>query len=277
MSCDIYYISENAGLALARRYGTSLRSHWEFNYTGDAAKYSGYKLQLSEMVTTYGEINQSISERYANSFEQSNGSSVEQQYNFVMRNTYADTFSWSVNEELKVGTEVKGKAGIPFLAEGEVTSSVELTLSSNQTKTKTHTEEFETQVSIKVPSHTTIYGDIFIEVGSGYIPFTSKGQISGCCAYWFHDKIALNNDGDKHWLWFIPISTVLQINLDNNCYITGFGWNSDGSCYGEAKGVLNFSLGYKAISKIHEKPYQDLKSKYKVNISSTPKIFYYGD
>lgn len=73
-------------------------------------------------------------------------------------------------------------------------------------------------------------------------------------AIWFNDKVALNNNGDYHWLWFIPIQSVFNDCIRNNIIDTrGYIVQGNG-VIAQASGSFHSSMGLNMRTIAHEEP-----------------------
>ena len=89
--------------------------------------------------------------------------------------TVSETSGWSDSLAVKVGVSTSFKTGIPFVAEGKVTVSVDVTntYTWNGSTTKTKTWGFNTPVS--VPPHTSIVALVSATVSTIAVPYTLTG------------------------------------------------------------------------------------------------------
>jgi len=87
----------------------------------------------------------------------------------------SETSGWSDSLAVKVGVSTSFKTGIPFVAEGKVTVSVDVTntYTWNGSVTKTKTWGFNTPVS--VPPHTSIVGLVAATLSTIAVPYTLTG------------------------------------------------------------------------------------------------------
>jgi Clostridium epsilon toxin ETX/Bacillus mosquitocidal toxin MTX2 len=90
----------------------------------------------------------------------------------------AETSGWSDSLAVKVGVSTSFKAGVPFIADGKVTVSLEVTntYTWNGSTTQTKTWGFSTPVS--VPPHTVIVCLVSATISTIAVPYTEKGTIT---------------------------------------------------------------------------------------------------
>jgi len=89
--------------------------------------------------------------------------------------TVSETSGWSDSLAVKVGVSTSFKTGVPFIAEGKVQVSVEVTntYTWNGSTTKSKTWGFNTPVN--VPPHTVIVGLVSATLSTIAMPYTLKG------------------------------------------------------------------------------------------------------
>lgn len=111
----------------------------------------------------------------------------------------SSTFTWSAEAGITVGAETTLETGIPFVAEGKVTMSLEVSFAYTWGEEKSLTREFSYQANVSVPSNSSIiasatassyqlsgsYTADFIEnwYHAGAKTKQIKGNINGLSAY----------------------------------------------------------------------------------------------
>ena len=89
----------------------------------------------------------------------------------------SETSGWSDSLAVKVGASTSFKTGVPFIAEGKVTVSIDVTntYTWNGSTTKTKTWGFNTPVS--VPPHITIDAFVSVTLSTIAVPYTLSGTV----------------------------------------------------------------------------------------------------
>jgi hypothetical protein len=105
-----------------------------------------------------------------------NDSQYPQSSTITGSQSVSETSGWSDSLAVKVGVSTSFKTGIPFVAEGKVQVSVEVTntYTWNGSKTSTKTWGFNTPVS--VPAKTVIIGLVSATLSTIAVPYTMKGS-----------------------------------------------------------------------------------------------------
>ncbi len=93
--------------------------------------------------------------------------------------------------------------------------TVTLSVTSTDSQTKTDTDSWTVQSQIVTAPGQTQSIQIFINTQSTTASFTYSYAFSGYVPIWFEDQIdiactGLGPSGGKHWLWFIPVDTVID-------------------------------------------------------------------
>lgn len=98
-----------------------------------------------------------------NTFE--NKTNQEQTYNTTnFSQAIANTKSTAVQVGFKTSTTIKGKVGIPFIAEGEVSETLEFNVSDTTTNTKTQTNTITAPSQpVKVPANKIYRTEVYFE------------------------------------------------------------------------------------------------------------------
>jgi hypothetical protein len=89
--------------------------------------------------------------------------------------TVSETSGWSDSLAVKVGVSTSFKTGIPFVAEGKVTVSVDVTNTYTWNGSTTRSKTWGFNTPVKVPPHTTIVGLISATLSTIAVPYTLKG------------------------------------------------------------------------------------------------------
>jgi len=87
----------------------------------------------------------------------------------------AETSGWSDSLAVKVGVSTSFKTGIPFVAEGKITVSVEVTNTYTWNGSTTATKTWGFNTPVNVPPHTTIVALVTTTLSTISVPYTLKG------------------------------------------------------------------------------------------------------
>lgn len=85
-----------------------------------------------------------------------NATSETQEASISFTESVSSAFTWSAEAGITVGAETTLKTGIPFVAEGQVTLSLEISFAYTWGEEKTVTREFNYQANVSVPSNSNI-------------------------------------------------------------------------------------------------------------------------
>ena len=186
-------------------------------------------------------------------YDVENGTSQIIQHEVNLQQGIEDSFTWNVTENVKLGVSVKLKAGVPFMG-AETTLSTELSLSSMQGSTITKTSNYGASVKVPIAPQTHSWGQINLSFTDIATSWVGNVKMAGCVAVWFNKKVALNNDGDYHFLWFVPIQSVFNDCIRNNIIDTrGYIVQWDG-VIAQANGKFHSSRGLDMKVIAYEKP-----------------------
>ncbi|MEB8676365.1 ETX/MTX2 family pore-forming toxin [Bacillus cereus] len=169
---------------LSQFYGKSLKNNGE-----------GYSLgkdvmsNFLEVKNSYGQLAMepqviSTTPLWAGQSDLENATDRDQTMNSMeFRKTYSNTTTSSTENGFMMGTEVAGKTGIPFLAEGSVTLRAEYNFNNTQTNETSETVEYVAPAQpIIVPPHTIARVTALLDVKK------IKGKMD------LHSEIGLNKD-----------------------------------------------------------------------------------
>jgi len=109
-------------------------------------------------------------------------------------------FTWSFTEGLKAGTELAFKVGAPFVGEGGVKVTAELSLESTQEKKVSKKDTWEQQVTVKVPAKTSIEATTLLQVGELDTPFAITVVATGWAKITMHSPAVPPVTGDTQWI-----------------------------------------------------------------------------
>ncbi|XP_037047337.1 uncharacterized protein LOC119082082 isoform X2 [Bradysia coprophila] len=99
-------------------------------------------------------------------------------------------FSWGLSQSLKVFSKVTGKAGIPFLAEGEVETGFEIDVAANQNWKNSVEKTFEMSYDVQVPKDTRVTVSAWYDLIKGIsMDYTATARITGSTA-----RVTIFND-----------------------------------------------------------------------------------
>jgi hypothetical protein len=166
-----------------------------------------------------------------------------------------DTFTWSVTEQLKVGVTVKANAGIPLVGGAETSSTVEMTLSSTQGASESKASNYGASTKVPISPHTHGWGEVDLSFTELNTQWVGNVWLQGYVAIWFNNKVAINNNGDYHYLWFIPVQQVFSECIQHNIISTSGYIVQGGGVTAQASGTFHSSMGLSLKTVAHEQPY----------------------
>jgi len=214
----------------AKERGTSIWFVETTKYSNQSAlnAYHQYEMKVALKRTDYGTndgqlVNAIGTEQWFN-----NHTSQTLTQHFTYGEEHTSSFTLSLTEGLKVGTEVSAGIEIPEIFTAGVKITTEVDFSSTQAHTTTDARSWSDTIDIPIAPMSTVHAQAIIKIQKLHVPFTSLCKLTGNVAAWFNDRIDLNNDGDYHNLWFPSISYVLR-DLINHGIISTKGYGFDGS------------------------------------------------
>jgi len=185
-----------------------------------------------------------------------NGGSVPLIGRFSKTKSLTSSFSWSITEGLKIGTENSFKVGVPGIVGGDIKFKAELELKSTQAKTKTTTDTFTVENEIPVAPKKSVKAVFSIIEREVEVPWTADVYIRGAVAIWLNPKFK------NHWLWFYDART-----LQNEDFVLA----GDGLRY-KAKGIFNGVRGFETILTTQECDYQTVQETGECVSRSPPQV-----
>ncbi len=134
-----------------------------------------------------------------------NDSSVAQtvQANVSLKST--SSYTTEITAGIKIGAEVKGKAGVPLLAEGEVKVNTEVSFSYAGKWTTSNEKVFTLSQSVNIPPHVSMAACIEASRAEFIIPFEADIVIKGYFFVEFNKKM---KDGGARWAF--PVGNILK-------------------------------------------------------------------
>lgn len=188
------------------------------------------------------------------------------QHTVSLQQGFTDTFTWSVTEQVKVGVSVTVKAGIPEVGGAEQSSNIEVSLSSTQGASTTRSSNYGSSTTVPISPHTHGWGEVDLAFTNLDTKWVGNVELRGDVAVWFNNKVAYNNNGDYHYLWFIPIETVISECVGNGIIDTrGYALNGGGGVFAQASGTFHSSAGLNIKTISHEEAYPKSRSSEAVN------------
>ncbi|MEU1377814.1 ETX/MTX2 family pore-forming toxin [Streptomyces triculaminicus] len=182
-----------------------------------------------------------------------NGTDVEQQVTYKQSKTTEQDLRISVTESLKIGVTMEVSAEIPAVAKVSETTSIEASLSSTQEFAHRETQNWSVDLPLRIPAKSLVEASLVVGTQKYDIDWTATVTMSGNVAIWFNEKVDLNHDGDKHWLWFVPIEEVFRDCRANGIIdTTGYEVTADGVnafASGTFTGGQGVSLNINAVQK----------------------------
>ncbi|MBH1938738.1 cytotoxin leucocidin [Streptomyces sp. AV19] len=209
-------------------------------------KYSGITYDPSAPSPVPGQVS-SVATNYRN------GTDVEQTVTYKQSRTTEQDLRISVTESLKVGVTVQVSAEVPAVAKVSETTSIEATLSSTQEFSHKETQNWSVDLPLKIPAKSVVEASLVVGTQKYDIDWTATVGLTGSVAIWFEEKVDLNHDGDRHWLWFVPVEEVFRDCRANGIVDTsGYEVTADGVnafASGTFSGGQGVSLSINAVQK----------------------------
>lgn len=211
------------------------------------------------------------------SYDTFNGGSQVIQHVVSLQQGLTDSFTWSTTEQLKVGVTVKANAGIPLIGGAETKTTTEITLSSTQGATTSKTSTYGTSTTVPIAPHSHSWGQVDLSFTELDTQWVGNAMMEGKVAIWFNNKVALNNNGDYHYLWFIPIETVFSDCMRYNIINTSGYIVQNGGVIAQASGKFHSSMGLSLKTIAHEQPYSNKSAQTLLESESQTVTTVYGD
>ncbi|MGZ3458692.1 MAG: ETX/MTX2 family pore-forming toxin [Archangium sp.] len=243
---DIQKITDTWGNWIAAQRGTSCRFTASTNYgeQSDLSAYTQYQCSVTvEDIAYDGNSPPTNGSTVAYELWYDNGTSLQQSETFNYSATSQQTFNWSITEALSIGVEVSATEGVPSVASSTQKVTVNLSFSSTQGASSSNTQNWSVNTPVQVPPEQSVKCDMVINEQSYDINFTETVLIKGYVAIWFNDKQDWNNNGDYHWLWFIPITEVFSDVINNKLIDTTGYVITGGGVQATAQGTFTGSQG----------------------------------
>ncbi len=113
-----------------------------------------------------------------------NNSGATLTHTFDYSKEKTDAYEWHVTGGLKLTAGAKATVGLPLVGEGEVSTSVELSIEGGSTTTHSETVAWKDSGTIEVPPHTSVLAQaVLASADVANVPFTANmyafGQV-GC-------------------------------------------------------------------------------------------------
>jgi len=202
----------------AKQKARSLRRHLEWTdaygkqrHLAERPQYSKYKIDVEYKNIQYEPVVKNVA-KPGFTFEEwyHNGGSHPLTGKFSKTKAVTASFTWSITEGLKIGTENSFKAGIPGVVGGDLKFKTELELKSTQKQTKTETETFTIENHIPVAPHKSVKAIFTVIEREVEVPWHADVFINGYVACWFEPK------WDGHWLYFYPVWKLANADFKEN-------------------------------------------------------------
>lgn len=249
----------------AAQFGTS---YWftestQFDRNKDTRDYKQYETKVSAPSDLV----------YSSSVESKGGTALLGRYDTIndggqviqhtvsLQQGFMDTFTWSITEQVKVGVSVTVKAGIPEVGGAEQTSNIEVSLSSTQGSSSSRSSNYGASTTVPISPHTHGWGEVDLAFTDLNTNWVGNVELRGDVAVWFNNKVAYNNNGDYHYLWFPSIETVISECVAHGIIDTrGYTIRNGGGVITQASGKFHSSAGLNLQTIAHEEPYPKSKN-----------------
>lgn len=224
------------GDAFAKRMGTSCRWVDLFAERKEMRQYGTRKLTITALQIQYGTpLVRPRPDSYTYVQSTVNQSSLPQSGFINQQHETTSGFKWSLTEGLKTTAsaelQLKGKAGLPLVAEGEAQVktglSIEINFSSTQETNESTTERWIIQQNVSAAAERETTFTWRINQSDISVPWQYQIQMTGYVAIWLNDKRDIHapggNGSNRHWLWFIPVERVFTELANSRYQVTGDG------------------------------------------------------
>jgi len=265
ISCITGDFKENAQLFaynLGKKYGTTVNWVDLDAKHPDMKQYQDKHVKYTYLSTKLEDEGKLPSTGPAEYFEQwfDNNCTNEQNTVFTREQQTENTFELSFTEKFGMSTKIEESISIPATGSEKFSLEVSLDLSSTQSVTKREVKKWKINQNIRIPPNKSVVFKFMVQEDIYQdFWFNSEVMLEGFIAFWFKEKIDLNNDPkspkDNHWLWFIPVEDVIKTMGQNNYYF------KDGKAIYKARGKINGKIGIKSYVSLEE---HDLRPKEKL-------------
>jgi len=133
-----------------------------------------------------------------------NDSSIEQTVQAEVSLKSTSSYTTEITTGIKIGTTVKGKAGVPILAEGEVSVNTEVNFSYTGKWTTSNEKTFTLKQPVRIPPRTSMAAIVTASRAELVIPFEADIVITGDFFVRFNKNM---RDGGSEWAF--PVGNIL--------------------------------------------------------------------
>ena len=248
------------GREFSKRHGTTCKWVDLHAKQHDMAKYQQNKIAAKVANVRYEEKGTTIDVPGAViTDDYTNNSSSDQSSTFKYNNSTSNSFSWSLNEGIDVGIAVKFAVGVPPIVAGSTTLSTNISFEATQSKTESETKAWSIDRNIIARPRTKIDMIWTIKQQKSSATFHADIIMTGHFAIWNNDKIDVHNPGgsDRHWLWFIPITTAFRQMREWGMSVPPQYFISDSSVTYTASGECQGEVGVGTTFDVEETPLPD--------------------
>ena len=250
---DLQALADRWGKVFSAKYGTSCRWVDLHARRSEMANYQQYKISAKSSNVRYEGSGTAIDQPgIVTTDSYTNNTSAEQTSVFKYSKSTTNSFTWTLKEGIEVGISVEFAVGVPPVASGKTTLSTNLSFEATQSKTEEEIETWAIDRNVTVPPQTKMEMIWTIKEQKSSATFYADLIMTGYFAIWNNNKIDVNNPGgsDKHWLWFIPITTAFSqmyswgISVPSQYSIRSGSvmYKASGQCEGEAGVQTTFDL-----------------------------------
>jgi len=215
------------------------------------SNYSQYQVSVGPPTIAYGIGNlpatTSITSA-ATSFN--NGSDVAQSQSVTLSETTTQDFNWSTTQALSVDVTVSASMSIPGIAQFGGSVSTDMTFSNTTGGSTSKTQNWTLGETLTVPAHSTVAANLVVTCQSYNLPWTATCLLTGSVALWFNNRWELIPGGGQHFLWFVPIQSMLAA-VQQVDVIDTTGYNvTAGGIFAAASGTFTGAQGIASQIKV---------------------------
>lgn len=149
-----------------------------------------------------------LSQDYCNSL------SLNTAFLFRKRTETSATAEWEFTDTISWGQSITASVGIPAFGGIKFTESLNMSWSTTEKQSTTHSDIWEIDTMVPVPALTFVNATFTVVETDYAATFTADVIFNGCVNVWFQDKI---ND---HWEWWYPVTQVFGSYPGFTCWTT---------------------------------------------------------
>jgi hypothetical protein len=207
--------------------------------------YSQYQVSVGPPTIAYGVGNLPVATSItsaATSFN--NGSDVAQSQSVTLSETTTQDFNWSTTQALSVDVTVSASMNIPGIAQFGGSVSTDMTFSTTDGGSTSKSQNWTLGETLTVPAHSTVAANLVVTCQSYDLPWTATCLLTGSVALWFNNRWEMIPGSGQHFLWFVPIQSMLAVVQQVGSIIDTTGYTvAPGGIFAAASGTFTGAQG----------------------------------